>query len=451
MDSNSSNKNIHNNEMGKHLNAYSLAGIGIGSIIGAGFFLGTSLAINQAGPSVVLAFLFGGIIMSQVLGAMTNISINRPVRGSFRVYTEEFLGRFTGFLLGWILFVSGILSVGSEAIASAVFLKYWIHEPLPILSLIVLLIVICINALGTKYFGLIESGMGLLKIIVLIFFVLIGVIFISKSGFSLAKNPFSNYSSFFPNNISGFLQSMLIVVFTYSGISAVAMATNEVRNPKKDIPKATIILTLGIVVLYVVSMFIIVSVVNWDSINVDLSPFVQSLNVMGITWASSIINLIILIATVSVMAGSFYGCTQMLVSLAEAKEAPNRFAKATKRGLYRDSWILTAIASLAVVAISFILGTKLFNYLIAASSYISFLNWVLNLLTYIVWLKKRDKKDIYKSPLIFGKVGAYTTIFVIIGLFLVSLTVKDFRMGFYSMAIVTLIICAAYRVSLDRR
>lgn len=115
--------NINNDSSRKGLNAYSLAGIGIGGMIGAGFFLGSSLAVTQAGPSIIIAFLLGGIIMSQVLGAMTSISINRPVQGSFRVYTEQFLGKFTGFVLGLVVFTSGILTLSSEAIASGVFFK----------------------------------------------------------------------------------------------------------------------------------------------------------------------------------------------------------------------------------------------------------------------------------------------------------------------------------------
>lgn len=59
--------------------------------------------------------------MSQVLGAMTSISINRPVKASFRVYTEQYLGKFMGFLLGWTLFTSGILSLALKLLLQVYF------------------------------------------------------------------------------------------------------------------------------------------------------------------------------------------------------------------------------------------------------------------------------------------------------------------------------------------
>ncbi|MFL0247169.1 amino acid permease [Candidatus Clostridium stratigraminis] len=438
---------INNNVSKSGLNAYSLAGIGIGGIIGAGFFLGSSLAINQAGPSVVLAFLFGGLIMSQVLGAMTSISINRPVQGSFRVYTELFLGRFMGFLLGWIIFVSGILSLGSEAIAAGVFISYWIPRVSSALfAIIAIIIVIGINALGTKYFGFIESVMSFIKIAVLVMFILLGTFIIIKNGITIKQNPFSSYNAFFPNRISGFLQSMLIVVFTYSGISTVAMATSEVRRPCLEIPKATVILTLGTVSLYIISMLIIVNIVDWSSINTNISPFVQGFNNMGYGWASSLINGVILIATFSVMIGSFYGCVQMLVSLSKAQEAPKIFKGATEREFYKYSWVASGTISILVVLMAFALGTKLFNYLISSSSYFSFFNWVVNLITYLVWIRKREKSEIYDSPLIKGRLGAIITIIVIITLLVISLGVSDFRIGFYMALGISFIISVMYKL-----
>jgi len=437
------NKNVSKND----LNAYSLAGIGIGGIIGAGFFLGSSLAINEAGPSVILAFLLGGVIMSQVLGAMTSISINRPVQGSFRVYTEQYLGNFMGFLLGWIIFTSGILSLGSEAIATGIFLKYWMPNiSLSVFALISLIIVIGINRLGTKYFGYIESIMSVIKIVILIIFIVLGVLVITQNGITIKQNPFSSFASFFPNKISGFLQSMLIVIFTYGGISTVAMATSEVRKPCIEIPKATILMTLGIVSLYVISMFVIVSTVEWDSINTDISPFVQSFNNIGYGWASTLINAVILISTFSVMIGTYYGCVQILTSLAEANKAPQILKSSTEKGIYKYSWLTTGLISILVVLIAFALGTKLFNYLISSSSYFSFFNWIINLITYTIWLKKKEKNEIYNSPLIKGRLSAIITIIVILILLVMSLGVSDFRIGFYVALSILLIISCLYKL-----
>jgi L-asparagine transporter-like permease len=201
--------------------------------------------------------------MAQVLGAMTSISINRPVLGSFRVYTEQFLGRFTGFLLGWILFISGILGLGSEAIAAGVFLKYWMPGvSSAIFAVIALIMAVLANAMGTRHFGYIESVMAFIKIVILVVFIVLGAAIILGKGITVRPNPFSTLNSFFPNGLSGLLKSMLIVVFTYSGISTVAMAASEVKKPCIEIPKATVMLTSGIVALYIFSMLIIVLIVD---------------------------------------------------------------------------------------------------------------------------------------------------------------------------------------------
>mgnify|MGYP000860134306 CR=1 FL=1 len=445
-------KSNDKNKSKKALNTYSLAGIGIGGMVGSGFFLGTALAIKQAGPSVILAFILGGFIMSQVLGAMTSISINRPVTGSFRVYTEEFLGKFTGYLLGWIIYVSGILGIASEAIASAVFLKYWMPGlSVAFLALSVILLTILINMLQMKYFGYIESGIAVLKIIIMVAFIVIGLTYILSHGVQVKPSPFSGIQYFFPNRISGLLQSMLIVVFTYSGISTIAMAASEVKKPAKSIPKATILVTAGSITLYVLTMLVVVLTVDTRLINISSSPLIQSLNSMNVNWISGIINFIILIATFSVMLGAYYSCDQMLVSLSQAKEAPSIFNKKQKRDFYKNAWLLTGALSILIIMLSFSLSSKLFNYLVSASSYFSFFNWIINLTVYIIWSKRRTNDEKYDSPLILGRTGAYCTIIIIFILFIMSLKVQDFRIGFYSAAVISFLIIFSYKLYIRRK
>jgi L-asparagine transporter-like permease len=427
------------------LNAYSLAGLGIGGVIGAGFFLGSGLAVREAGPSVSLAFLFGGLIMMQVLGAMTSINVNRLERGSFRVYVEEFLGSYAGFLVGWAVFISSILGVGSEAIAMGVFTHFWLpYLPLPVLAMSFMVVIILMNAMNMQNFGRIESGMSVLKVLALLAFIILGVYALVTNGGYIKTSPFSSIHSFFPNGASGLLQSMLVVIFSFSGISALAMASTEVSKPQEEIPKAARLMSFGSTGLYVISTLVLVMITSWNTVSTNKSPFVHAFDVMGMNWAASGLNVIVLLAAFSVMAASYYASIQLVVSLSAVKKGPRLFLQHSRRGFYRNAWIAVALGTLLVVGMSFLLPSAIYNYLVSASSYFTFLNWILNLVTFLFWMKKRRKNEQFQSKLIWGRSGAYGTIAVILVLFIMSLRVHDFLMGFYAFFSFSAVISAAY-------
>jgi L-asparagine transporter-like permease len=427
------------------LNEYSLAGLGIGGMIGAGYFLGSGLAVREAGPSVVLAFLIGGLIMMQVLGAMTSINVNRLQQGSFRVYIEHFLGHYAGFLIGWALFISSILAIGSEAIAMGVFTHYWLPKvPLPVLATVFMAVIIVINALNMEVFGHIESAMAAAKVLALLAFILIGGWMLFTHGGITAHHPFASRHAFFPNGTSGLLQSMLVVIFSFSGISAIAMASTEVAKPRTQIPRAAGLMTFGSIGLYAFSMLVLVMLTAWNTVSTHKSPFVHAFDVIGLDWAAAFFNIVILLAAFSVMAASYYTSIQLIVSLSEVKKGPGLLLKHSSRGFYRYAWLAVAAGCLLVVGLSFLLPSSLYNYLVSASSYFTFLNWILNLITFLIWRKKRRETETFQSKLVWGVPGAYVTIFAILLLFGISLRVNDFRMGFYAASSFVLIITLGY-------
>ncbi|MBL0388442.1 amino acid permease [Tumebacillus sp. ITR2] len=429
----------------KGLHAVSLAGIGIGGIIGAGFFLGSGLAVHQAGPAVVLAFLLGGLIMMQVLGAMTSVNVNRLAHGSFRVYAEQMLGPFYGFLIGWVVFSSGVLGLGSEALAMGVFAHLWLpHIPTPILATVFTLAVVGLNALGVQNFGRIETVLGAVKVLALLGFIGIGAYAIVRQGALVSPAPFAGPRAFFPTGGRGLLQSMLVVIFCYSGIGAIAMASSEAEKPKRDIPRAAVYLTFGILALYALSMLVLVSLTNWSTVYTDKSPFVQALTAGGHGLAADVMNAVILVAAFSVMAATYYSTMTMLVSLAEGKKAPHTFLRRQPSGLYRNAWMVVGGACLLVVGVSYVMPSNLFNYLVSASSYFTFLNWSLNLVTFLVWWKKRSPQETFQSKLIFGRPGAVVTLVAIVVLAVMSLRVPDFRMGAYYAAAIIAVVCLSY-------
>lgn len=148
----------------------------------------------------------------------------------------------------------------------------------------------------------------------------------------------------------------------------------------------------------------------------------------------------------SVMLGAYFGSNLLLTSLSNTKEAPAAFRRKTKNRFYQNAWFATGVFSLIIVEISFFLSFKLFNYPISSCSYFSFFNWTINLIVYLLWLKHRHGEERFSSPLIFGSIGCYVTIFLICILSVVSLWVKDFRIGFYSATVITILISLAYFV-----
>jgi len=436
---------------GKQLSAMGLMWIGLGGIIGAAFFLASGLPINYAGPGVVFAYLLGGLLTIQIAGALTALSVNHPVRGSFKVYAEEILGSFMGFFLGWTFWISAILSIGSETVAMAIFSKLWFpNMPVWLLTLVYSGIVIILNAFGLKSFGKVESLMSIIKVAALGLFIIVGIA--AMFGVFTAAHPVGiktllGNGGMLPHGLGGVIKSMLIVVFAYSGISVVALASSEVREPRRDIPKAMLAVLVILIFLYVGAILTVVSLIPWNEVSANKSPFVTALESINLPFAPSIMNAVILVAAFSVMTGTYFSAIMMLVSLGVAHQAPAFVAKQSKNGVFYGSLILTSVGLVAIIIASYILPGKIYAYLTSASAYFSFLYLGTILLCFLLWRKTVAKQDVYQSPLAFGAPwSTVITLGIIIVLFVFSLGITDQRMGFYFALGFSVIISIAYLI-----
>lgn len=98
-----------------NMKIHQLVLIGVGGIIGAGFFLGSGLPIQLAGPAVLVSLLIGAWVTAQVTGALTTLAANHPDVTSFQAFSERYLGAYVGYVQGWVYFVSSILAIASES------------------------------------------------------------------------------------------------------------------------------------------------------------------------------------------------------------------------------------------------------------------------------------------------------------------------------------------------
>lgn len=438
-----------NQVAGEKLGAMGLTGIGIGGIIGAGYFLGSGIVIRQAGPAILITFLFGGLILAQVMGALATMATHEP-RSSYRSYIQTYLGTFPSYMIGWVVFVSGVLGLGSEAVAMATYARLWLaHVPLVGLAVVFSILALGLNALGTRRVGQTEAVMSFLKVTLLLAFIVVGIAAVFGAmphrGPALGMALVTGHGGFMPHGIAPVLGASLIVVFSYSGVTAVAMASGRAKHPARDVPESATATVAGVVLLYVAAMAVLLLLVPWQATSTRVSPFTQALRLLPIPIATPLFNALILIASFSVMAGGFYATAWMLASLAEAGEAP-RFLRSKQVGRLAPTTVaVSGIAVLASLVAAYILPKSAYTDLTAAGSYFSLLNWLLILGSFLRWLPKNRKPAL---PLAFGSpVGTWLTVLAIVALGIQSARTRTFQPGLWTFLVVIALVAGTYVLS----
>lgn len=397
---------------------WQLSLIGIGSIIGAGFFLGTSLAIQTAGPAILINYLIAGITAFFVFSALAEMTVTDPATGSFRTYAKKAFGGSMGFASGWMYWLAGVLIMSSEVVALATFTRLWFpHVPLWIFTVVYAVIAFGINLLGVRNFGKIESLFAIIKLTTLIVFIVFGVLLLTHliSPQAVSLNEKNVFTPFMPTGLKGIWSALIFVFFSFGGIEVVGIASTELKN-KSEVPKAGIGMLIALVAVYILSIFFVLYMAGWNHIDASKSPFVTALKTFSIPYLDSIFNIIIISAAFSTMVGALFSVTNILISLAEDKDAPKVFALRNSKGVPVKALFLTGMALAVFLVFSFILPGTIYEYVTTAAGVMLILNWTIILSSQI---KLRPQ---YEDRATFKMIGYPFTSYA--GIVLILLTVS---------------------------
>lgn len=427
--------------------------IGVGGILGAGFFLASGIAIHTAGPIVLFNYALSAFIMSEIFCALTEMIVSHPVEGSFRVYAEEALGDIGGFLSGWVYWTAGVFIMSSEVTASAIFTKFWFPRvPLWIFAFIYSLLVICVNVMGTKNFGTIEAWFSTIKIAALFIIVLVGILSLFGLFGKTSEVGFKNYyihGGIAPNGLKGFLGAMLMSLIPFGGIEVVAMSAVKTKNPKKYTPIARKYIVLILTSLYLMAIATLLSIVPWTDISTKESPFIKLLSFTKIPFIDSLMNFIILTAALTTMNGAMYGVTQVLYSLGQGRFAPTFLTKKTKRDVPIYALLLSSIGLGIAVILSYILPKDVYEYITSATGFVQFFNWIIILYTFIKYrpMLVKNNPDYYACSKAGFPIKQWITILLLVIVLLSTLTVPKQTFGFFGGLILLCFLLLLYFIS----
>jgi len=346
-----------------------VAMISLGGIIGAGLFVGSSAAISMAGPCVLISYALSGVLVFLIMRMLGEMAVARPGVGSFAEYTALSLGHWAGFVTGWLYWYFWVITVGVETIAGAGLLQQWVAAPVWLIGFVLIAIMTATNLFSVRAYAEFEFWFASLKVSAIVVFILIGLAYIFGfgPGPSAAVSVLTSHGGLFPRGLGAAFAAIPVVIFSMMGSEVATIAAAETAAPAENVARAGRTVSLRILVFYVASMAVIVSVLPWDSIVPGSSPFTKTLQAMHIPGAATVMSIVAVTAVLSCLNSGLYITSRMLFELACRGDAPAPFAAISASRVPRLG-ILFGTAAGFLAALASIISPKLvFLFLINTS------------------------------------------------------------------------------------
>ena len=355
--------------LSKSLKARHLTMISIGGIIGAGLFVGSSTTIHAGGPASFISYGITGLLILLIMRMLGEMATALPHVRSFTEFARAGLGDGAGFVVGWLYWYFWVLVVPVEAIAGAKILQHWIPlPPLPI-GIGLMSIMTAVNLMSARSYAEFEFWFASIKVAAIITFIVVAASY--AFGWTAPNGAtFGNltaYGGFTPNGWIAVVAAVPTVFFAMTGAEITTIAAAESAQPGQAVARMSSTVILRILIFYVCSIFLVVSVVPWNLVRGGESPFTLALNTMHMPFVDTIMSVIILTAVLSCLNSAFYVSSRVMFVLAARRDAPQMLVKVNARKVPVYSVLIGSLAGFLGIVAATEAPQQVFDFLVSAS------------------------------------------------------------------------------------
>ena len=356
--------------------------IALGTAIGTGLFLGSAGAIQLAGPAVLVAYLAAGAAIYVVMRAMAEMVLRTPSTTSFVEFTERWLGKRAGFVIGWIFTLEMLLVGIADVTALRIYLgAWWPGVPGWAWMAGVIALVLALNVTAVRLFGEVEFWLTLLKVGAIVAMILLGAgLLITGVGLPTGQPSVSHlwqHGGFAPHGLWGVLLSLTIVVFAFGGIETIGLTAAESRDPGNDLPRAIHTVPWRILVFYVGSVAVILTLAPWTSITGTSSPFVEIIDAVGLPAAAHVLNAVVIVAAFSALNAITFAIGRTLFGLAHSGNAPRAFGRVSASGVPAAAVVTVGVALVLGLVLNVLVPDQVFTFVASLASFATVFVWLM--------------------------------------------------------------------------
>ncbi len=340
-----------------------LTALGLGAIIGTGIFVVVGEAIDDSGPSIILAFALAGITCAFSALSFAELSSTIPVAGSAYTYSYATMGELVAWVIGWDLLLEYGLAVAGVSVGWGQYMNEFVESTFGLSlppavanppgtegGLVNVPAVFLVAAIaGVLILGVRESArtntiMVLTKLVVLALFIAVG----------LTAFDAQNFHPFFPNGVGGAVTAASVIFFAYIGFDAVSTSGEEARRPARDLPIAIVGSLAIATVMYMAVAVVATGALPYTELAGKPAPLATVIDAgAGYSWGASVISLGALVAITSVVLTILYGNTRIMFAMARDGLLPRFFAEVSPR-TGTPARATATLAALIVVLAAFV-------------------------------------------------------------------------------------------------
>lgn len=424
--------------------------ISIGGVIGAGLFIGSGAVIHSAGPGALISYALAGLLVVFVMRMLGEMASVNPTSGSFSTFASEAIGPWAGYTIGWLYWFFWVIVIAIEATAGASIIQYWLPGiPLWVLSLSLTVLLTLTNIKSVKSFAEFEYWFSMVKVVSITLFLILGTAALLGLIPGIEKPGMTNLmgnGGFMPNGIGSVLLGITVVIFSFMGTEIIAVAAGESAEPSKAVRVATNSVIWRILFFYLGSIFIVVAILPWNSMELLKSPFVAVLEYIGVPGGAQIMNVIVLTAVLSCLNSGLYTNSRMLYGMAQKGNAPKAFLKLNKNGVPVRAILFGTFFAYIGVIFNYISPDKVFLFLINASGGIALLVYLVIAFSHLRMRRKieRKNKDILQVKMWLFPYLTYLTIAGIGTILLSMFFIESMRAQIFLTLFIAILIVGSY-------